>query len=341
MDRPRARHKTVTCHRTLHKRHHLAPAIRVARSSPAGMTAKNTRPEKVAGYGANRFAMPVIAVLPQSCLKLGPITDTDHDNWQMWLRRCGRCIVQFVFDKTTISVNVPHAAALLGRVREKLADRRGFALATLNLDHLVKLHRSPEFRQAYAAQDMVCADGNPIVWLSRLAGRPVDLVPGSTMVVPLCRIAAQCGAKVALFGSTPAALEAAAIRLRQEVPGLIVSHQIAPPMGFDVQGEEAAHQLIQMEQDGVGLCLLALGAPKQEMLAARGRKLAPGVGFASVGAGLDFLAGTQNRAPEWVQKIAMEWAWRMLSQPRRLVPRYLACASLLPSELLRALAQRR
>lgn len=249
--------------------------------------------------------------------------------------------MQFVFEKTTISVNVPHAAALLGRVRERLADRRGFALATINLDHLVKLHRSPEFRAAYAQQDMVCADGNPIVWLSKLAGRPVGLVPGSTMVVPLCRIAAQCGVKVALFGSTPAALETAAARLRQEVPGLTISHCIAPPMGFDTQGEDAANHLIQLEQDGVGLCLLALGAPKQEMLAARGRKLAPGVGFASIGAGLDFLAGTQNRAPEWVQKIAMEWAWRMLSQPRRLVPRYWACAQLLPAELLRALALRR
>lgn len=249
--------------------------------------------------------------------------------------------MQFVFEKTVIAVNVPHAAALLGRVREKLADRRGFALATLNLDHMVKLHRSPEFRQAYAAQDMVCADGNPIVWLSKLAGRPVDLVPGSAMVVPLCRIAAQCGVRVALFGSTPAALEAAAARLRQEVPGLQISHQIAPPMGFDVNGEDAANHLIQLQQDRVGLCLLALGAPKQEMLAARGRKLAPAVGFASIGAGLDFLAGTQQRAPEWVQKIAMEWAWRMLSQPRRLVPRYLACAQVLPSELLRALSQRR
>ena len=60
--------------------------------------------------------------------------------------------MQFVFEKTVIAVNVPHAAALLGRVREKLADRRGFALATLNLDHMVKLHRSPDYRQAYAAQ---------------------------------------------------------------------------------------------------------------------------------------------------------------------------------------------
>ncbi|MBP9183826.1 MAG: WecB/TagA/CpsF family glycosyltransferase, partial [Fuscovulum sp.] len=91
---------------------------------------------------------------------------------------------------------------------------------------------------------------------------------------------------------------------------------------------------------GSGLCLVALGAPRQERLAALGRQLAPAVGFASVGAGVDFLAGHQRRAPPWVRAIAMEWLWRALSAPRRLVPRYAACAAILPSEALRALRQR-
>ena len=61
-----------------------------------------------------------------------------------------------------ISVNVPTWAVLQARVAERLAQRQGFALATLNLDHLVKLRASPLFRSAYAAQDLVTADGNPI-----------------------------------------------------------------------------------------------------------------------------------------------------------------------------------
>lgn len=248
--------------------------------------------------------------------------------------------MQFRFDETTISVNLPHAAALLAEVRTRLQNRQGFALATINLDHLVKLQSSPSFVRAYAAQDLVVADGNPIVWLSRLAGQPVGLVPGSEMVLPLARLAAQAGIKVALFGATDAALAGAAERLCSRLPGLDIALQIAPPMGFDPESDEAARILRLMEASEIGLCLIALGAPKQEIFAARGRSLAPHVGFASIGAGLDFLAGTQNRAPDWVQRIAMEWAWRMLSSPRRLVPRYWACLKLLPGAALRALAQR-
>ncbi|MDP2085652.1 MAG: WecB/TagA/CpsF family glycosyltransferase [Gemmobacter sp.] len=249
--------------------------------------------------------------------------------------------MQFRFHDTTIRVNMPDRAALLAAVAARWQAGEGFALATVNLDHLVKLRGSAGFRAAYAAQDLVVADGNPVVWLSRLAGRSVGLVPGSELVLPLARLAASQGVAVALVGSTEAALAGAAARLQAEVPGLRVALTLAPPMGFDPEGPAAADVLAQVADSGARLCLLALGAPKQEQLAARGRVLAPGVGFASVGAGVDFLAGTQVRAPVWVRRIAMEWAWRMLSNPRRLAGRYAACAAILPGQAAQALALRR
>lgn len=236
---------------------------------------------------------------------------------------------------------MPDRARLLAEVARRFAAREGFALATINLDHLVKLRRDPAFAAAYAAQDLVVADGNPVVWLSRLARRPVALVPGSEMVEPLARAAAQAGAPVALLGATPQALAAAAGVLRARVPGLVVAAQIAPPMGFDPDSPDAARVLAQVGASGARLVLLALGAPRQERLAARGRAMLPQVGFASIGAGLDFLAGTQVRAPAWVRAIAMEWLWRMLSNPRRLARRYAECALILPSEAARAWRLRR
>ncbi|GGO33249.1 hypothetical protein GCM10010991_22330 [Gemmobacter aquaticus] len=248
--------------------------------------------------------------------------------------------MQFRFEDTTISVNIPHAAGLLSAVRARLAARQGFALATINLDHLVKLKSDPAFRRAYAAQDLVVADGNPIVWLSKAARRPVSLVPGSEMVLPLARLAAQTGRKVALLGATEETLKKAADAIRAEAPGIDIALTIAPPMGFYPDGPEAAAMLKQLQEADIGLTFLALGAPKQERLAARGRELAPNVGFASIGAGLDFLAGSQVRAPQWAQTIAMEWAWRMMSNPKRLVPRYWACAKLLPGEFIKAIRAR-
>ncbi|SFL28502.1 WecB/TagA/CpsF family glycosyltransferase [Shimia haliotis] len=240
-----------------------------------------------------------------------------------------------------VTVNLADLAALQDAVNARFSASRGFALATINLDHLVKLRKDHGFATAYLAQDFVVADGNPVVWLSRIAKQPVTLLPGSELVVPLALMAAQAGVSVALVGSTQQALDAAGDALEAEVGGLNVVCKIAPPLGFDPTGDGAAEVLAQINASGAGLAFLALGAPKQEMLAARGRELAPSVGFASIGAGLDFLAGTQKRAPKWVQAIAMEWLWRMLSSPARLVGRYARCFAILPALVREARALRK
>lgn len=249
-------------------------------------------------------------------------------------------IVQFSFHDIPITVNIPTRGALVTELRRRFAAQEGFALATVNLDHLVKMRASEAFTRAYAAQNLVVADGWPIVALSRLARRPVDLMPGSDQVLPLCRLAAECGVRIGLLGSTAETLAAARTALTGQVPGLTVAFTHAPPMGFDPQGAAAAGLLKELEKTGIGLCFLALGAPRQEELAARGRALAPSVGFASIGAGLDFLSGRQHRAPRWLRRMGMEWLWRALSSPRRLIPRYARCFAILPGQVLHALRLR-
>lgn len=238
--------------------------------------------------------------------------------------------------QSSVSITTPTRAALLTEVEGLLAARKGFALATLNLDHLVKLCREPAFRAAYAAQTHVVADGNPVVWLQKLAGHPVELVPGSELIAPLVAIAARLGVPVALLGSTEETLTATATRLKASYPGLVLVACIAPPQGFEPGGAAGEAALHRLADSGARLCFLALGAPKQEILAACGHAMLPEVGFVSIGAGLDFIAGTQKRAPLWVQRMAMEWVWRMVRSPRRLARRYLDCALILPSLALSA-----
>ncbi|MGL4236948.1 WecB/TagA/CpsF family glycosyltransferase [Tabrizicola sp.] len=239
-------------------------------------------------------------------------------------------------------VSFPTEAALLADIEGRLRAGRGFAVATLNLDHIVKMRRSAGFRRAYAAHSHVVADGNPIVWLARLSGRPeVSLVPGSELIAPMAALAARVGVPLAFLGSTEPVLEAAAAALRADHPGLEVVACLAPPYGFDPESPAADALLDQVAASGARICLLALGAPKQEVLAARGIARHPGLGFLSIGAGLDFIAGHQTRAPVWVRKIAMEWLWRMLSNPRRLARRYLDCALVLPSLTAKAWATRK
>lgn len=248
--------------------------------------------------------------------------------------------MKFSIDNYSLSVDVPDWGVLERLVAARFAEKQGFALATLNLDHLVKLRSDMDFRAAYKAQDFVVADGNPIVWMSRLAARPVTLMPGSDLILPLCRLAAQMQVPVGLVGTTDASLKLSAQALMEQVPGLQVTTRIAPPFGFDPQGGQADEILRKLETEGVGLCFIALGAPKQELFAARGRVTAPSVGFASIGAGLDFLSGSQIRAPKWVRAIQMEWLWRMLENPSRLFLRYMRCFAILPGHLVKSVAMR-
>ncbi|SHH65338.1 WecB/TagA/CpsF family glycosyltransferase [Marivita hallyeonensis] len=240
-----------------------------------------------------------------------------------------------------VTVNVPDWVALERQVSSRLRSGDGFSLATINLDHLVKLRTDARFRAAYADQDMIVADGNPIVWMSKLAGRPVRLIPGSDAILPLTRIAAAHGKTIALVGSTEKTLMAAKAYLEHEVPGTCIVATIAPPMGFDPTGASADDVLATIEDASADIAFLALGAPKQELFAAHGRKTLPSVGFVSIGAGLDFFSGEQTRAPAWVRTIAMEWLWRALSQPARLIPRYAKCFTILPTETLHALQLRK
>lgn len=248
--------------------------------------------------------------------------------------------MRFEFGDQSVTVNVATQADLVAEIRRRWQSGKGFALATVNLDHLVKMSSSPDFARTYARQDLVVADGRPIVWLSRLAGSPVHLLPGSDLVLPLARLAAAEGARVALVGSTRAALDDAARTLEQAAPGIEIVQRTAPSGQFDPAGAEADAILDQLDQNRVRLCFLALGAPKQETLALRGRDRAPMVGFASIGAGLDFLGGHQVRAPKWMRRMALEWLWRALQDPRRLGPRYARSFAILPGQVIRALRQR-
>jgi len=148
----------------------------------------------------------------------------------------------------------------LADLQDRFAKKQGFSIATINLDHTVKLRQDHEFCTAYGAHTHVTADGNPIVWLSRLAGQSdVNLVPGSELIEPLCKLAAQQKVPVALFGATEDSLDAAAKALRARIADIDVVLCLAPPMGFDPVGAAATEAIEKIRESGARLVFLALG----------------------------------------------------------------------------------
>lgn len=242
--------------------------------------------------------------------------------------------------RAPVVVNVPDKASLMADLETRLKARRGFCIATLNLDHVVKFHRNKAFREAYTRHSHITADGHPIVWLSRLAGHDIHLVPGSELIEPVSELAAQLDVPVAMFGSNPATLEKAAQVLAEQYPGLRVVAKIAPPMGFDPNSPQAAACIDEIGKSGARICFLALGAPKQELFAIRAHEQLPDMGWLSIGAGLDFIAGTQVRAPRFMRAIGAEWLWRLAGNPRRLAGRYWACITIFPNLTWAALRTR-
>ncbi|MDK9697213.1 MAG: WecB/TagA/CpsF family glycosyltransferase [Siculibacillus sp.] len=234
-------------------------------------------------------------------------------------------------------INAPTEAWVIERIIQDVSEGRGGTVFTINLDHLAKLREDGAFRAAYERAAYVTADGMPVVALARSCGCDIERVTGADLVVPLCRAAAAAGIAVHFFGTCTEVLARAVERLRTEIPGLVVAGIEAPPMGFDPNGEAAREAAERIARSGAGICFIALGAPKQEIFADAALTWSDGVVYLGVGAALDFLAGERRRAPLMMQRIGMEWAWRTVQEPRRLVPRYVRSALWLAGYLMRSL----
>ena len=208
--------------------------------------------------------------------------------------------------------------------------RESFALFTLNLDHLVKLRSDAAFRAAYGEADFVTADGAPVAAFARRQGNDIERTTGADLVEPLCDAAAGRDLPVYLFGTTQTVLRAAQAHLSARTAGrLTIAGMDSPPLSFDPEGADADRAIDRIAASGARICFVALGAPRQELFAARARERGIKVGFICIGAALDFLAGAQHRAPVLMQDWKLEWLWRLATNPRRLGARYALCALLL------------
>lgn len=237
-------------------------------------------------------------------------------------------------------INVPTLPEAIDSVIEAAARAESFSCFTLNLDHLVKLRESAPFQRAYRSARFVTADGAPVARIARRQWPSVERTTGADMLIPLCRAAAKRGLSVYLFGTSDEVLQSTRARLAELTGGsIVIAGNEAPAQGFDPQGEVADSCIDRISRSGAALCLVMLGAPKQEVFAARAVERGVRCGFVCVGAAADFVAGHQKRAPRVMQTTGLEWAWRLAQNPRRLGLRYARCAWLLADIEMRSRRQ--
>lgn len=219
---------------------------------------------------------------------------------------------------------------LLGCVRR--ADGECRYVVTPNVDHIRLLQQSDALRRAYADAEMVLADGMPLVWASRLLGRPLpervtgaDLVPalldGSNRQSPL---------RVYLLGAGPGVAERAAKKISQRWPAVRVVGTRSPVLGGPNNGSADEAILRDIAAAAPDILVVGLGAPKQELWVHQHRAQIRASVALCVGATIDFLAGEKRRAWRWVGLCGMEWFHRLLCEPRRLGRRYAYDAWIFP-----------
>ena len=226
-------------------------------------------------------------------------------------------------------INIGAQTDIISEVRRDFRQHRGFSIHVLNLDHLVKRRTDPLYKDAYERATYVTCDGAPVAALARRQFTPMQRTPGPDLIEPLCRLAAEERMPVYLFGSSGEALRRAAEQLTQKCPGIDICGSDAPVKNFDPTSADADAAIDRMAASGARLCLIALGSPKQEVLSRRALDRYPHLGLLNIGAGMDFISGTQLRAPRMVKENGLEWLWRLATNPRRLSGRYARCAVLL------------
>jgi N-acetylglucosaminyldiphosphoundecaprenol N-acetyl-beta-D-mannosaminyltransferase len=198
----------------------------------------------------------------------------------------------------------------------------------------------PALRVVNARAAFLVADGAPLVWASRLNGSPLpERVAGSDLIFDLCERSAKEGFRVFLLGAGPGVAERAAERLVARYRGLIVAGTECPPFR-DLTAEEHAALVARVRAARPDILFAAFGQPKGELWLAEHLEALGVPVCVQIGASLDFASGRVRRAPRGLQKVGLEWAFRMWLEPRRLVPRYARNALFLlgrvASDLLRA-----
>lgn len=193
---------------------------------------------------------------------------------------------------------------------------------TANADFIAQAYGNEALKDILFHADRVVCDGMPLVWLSRYFKPELpERVAGSDMVFRLFAEARKRGWKIFFLGSDESTLTQTKGILEKEYEGIQIVGTFAPPFGkVDAWPNDEITTMIK--ESSPDLLLVAVGCPKQEYWISRYYKDVEVPLSIGIGASLDFISGSQTRAPEWIQKIGMEWMWRMLSDPKRLLKRY-------------------
>jgi N-acetylglucosaminyldiphosphoundecaprenol N-acetyl-beta-D-mannosaminyltransferase len=227
--------------------------------------------------------------------------------------------------KTVNLLNVSIDNFTIIELFEKL-DCEGGVVFTPNVDHLIKLQYDRDFYEAYNTSTYRVCDSQILMYASKFLGTPLkEKISGSDLFPAFYTYHKNNeDIKIFLLGAAEGIARKAQEKINENIGREIVIEAYSPSFGFEKNEEECEKIINVINQSGANVLAIGVGAPKQEKWLVKYRdKLTNVKIFLAVGATIDFEAGCKSRAPKWMSEVGIEWAYRLLSEPRRLWKRYL------------------
>lgn len=198
-------------------------------------------------------------------------------------------------------------------------------LVTPNVDQMVKLQRDEEFYDIVNRAEWVVCDSKILLICSKMLGTPLkEAIPGSSFFPHYYMYHKNDeSCKIFLLGAMEGVAVKAMENINRKVGREIVVGAYSPSYGFEKNVEENEEIYRMIKESGANVVVVGVGCPKQEKWIDANKEKMPKVNlWMALGATIDFEAGNIKRAPKWMQKMALEWFYRFLMEPRRMFKRY-------------------
>lgn len=188
---------------------------------------------------------------------------------------------------------------------------------------IVECLKNERLRKVYNCAGMVTPDGRPIAWITRLMGfRNAEQVRGPDLMLKVCEQSIARGYRHFLYGGwPPSVVEDLARKLQDRFHGIEIVGTYAPPFR-QLTLEEDSKVVDIINSAKPDIVWIGLGAAKEEFWAADHVGILEAPVLIGVGAAFDFHSGHKPQAPRWMMRAGLEWFFRCLTEPRRLIPRY-------------------
>ena len=225
-----------------------------------------------------------------------------------------------------VNINILTLPITVDYLDTHLEELRGEYICVSNVHTTVTAFRDEEYRKVQNGSVLNLPDGKPLsITQKKMGYTQAGRVPGPDLMPLIWKLSEERGYRHYFYGSTQETLDLLKKNLEERYPKLQIAGMYSPPFR-PLTEEEDAQDIEMINSSKPDFVWVGLGAPKQEkwMSAHQGKINAVMLG---VGAGFDFHAGTVKRAPKWMQELCIEWLWRMLQDPKRLLPRYLSTNS--------------